>query len=60
LIVIVLVAVVLLLIFFRMFYVLIRWEVGWDIRLLEFGFHAFLLGAGVTLGSLLYFGYLSF
>ncbi|OCX78068.1 hypothetical protein A6O24_05450 [Acidithiobacillus thiooxidans] len=58
-IVIVLVAVVLLLIFFRMFYVLIRWEVGWDIRLLEFGFHAFLLGAGVVVGVLIYFGYLS-
>lgn len=40
-IVIVLVAVVLLLIFFRMFYVLIRWEVGWDIRLLEFGYLSF-------------------
>lgn len=40
------VAVVLgLLSFLRLFWGLIRWEMRFDLRILEFGFHMFLLGA---------------
>ncbi|HML83436.1 MAG TPA: hypothetical protein PKE37_16925 [Thiomonas arsenitoxydans] len=31
--------------FLRLFYGLIRWELRFDLRILEFGFHMFLLGA---------------
>jgi len=41
-----------LLLFLRFFWVLIRWEVRWDARLLEFGIHAFLLGIILCLGLL--------
>lgn len=46
------------LVFIRMFFVIIRWEIRWDMRLLEFGFHSFLLGVLGTLVGLLYMGWL--
>ena len=47
-----------LLLFLRFFWVLIRWEVRWDMRLLEFGMHAFLPGVLLSLAALVYKGLL--
>jgi len=56
--VIAIIASLLFLIFIRMFFVVIRWEIRWDIRLLEFGFHSFLIGVFGTIIALMYMGWL--
>lgn len=52
------IAALLFLVFVRMFFVVIRWEIRWDMRLLEFGLHSFLLGAFGTMIALIYMGWL--
>ena len=52
------IAAILFLVFIRMFFVVIRWEIRWDIRLLEFGFHSFLIGVFGTIIALMYMGWL--
>ncbi len=47
-----------LVIFLRIFWTVIQWEVAFDMRMLSYGFHAFLLGAAVTVALLAWFGYL--
>ena len=52
-------AVVLALVLGRLFYGLIRWEIRWDIRILEFGFHCFLIGILLTLILMAWMGWLT-
>lgn len=47
-----------LVIFLKIFWTVIQWEVAFDMRMLSFGFHAFLLGAAVAVALLAWFGYL--
>ncbi|AIA56636.1 hypothetical protein [Acidithiobacillus caldus] len=42
----------------RLFYGLIRWESRWDIRILELGFHCFLLGILLTLIDMAWMGWM--
>lgn len=49
-------AAILLLVFIRMFFLVVRWEIRWDMRLLEFGFHSFLIGVLGTMIALIYLG----
>lgn len=52
------IAALLFLIFVRLLFVVIRWEIRWDMRLMEFGFHSFLLGVFGTMIALIYMGWL--
>ncbi len=56
--VIAIIASLLFFVFIRMIFVVIRWEIRWDIRLLEFGFHSFLIGVFGTIIALMYMGWL--
>jgi hypothetical protein len=46
------------LVFVRISFVVMRWEIRWDMRLLEFGFHSFLLGVLGSMIALIYVGWL--
>ncbi|WP_172437736.1 hypothetical protein [Acidithiobacillus marinus] len=46
-----------ILILIRMFFVVIKWEIRWDMRIFELGVHCFLLGAIITVPLMLYMGY---
>lgn len=41
----------------RIFFVVIKWEIRWDMRIFEFGVHCFLLGAIISVSLMLYMGY---
>ncbi len=51
-------AAIALLVIIRLFFVVIKWEIRWDIRIFEFGIHCFLLGIIATFIAMVYFGWI--
>jgi hypothetical protein len=51
-------AFVAIVIFVRIFWSVMRWEIAFDMRIFSFGFHTFLLGMVATVGLLGWFGFI--
>jgi hypothetical protein len=52
------VALLVIVVFVRVFLSVIEWEIAFDMRIISFGFHTFLLGMLFATGLLGWFGYI--